>query len=133
MLPSVMCPTVDTQCLALLSAAMDTLVTTRASTLLSYLERYSKAGNCFCIPEAEIDKRGQIIGLHLKKVIVNNFQGTFKQGVTGFPSSHSCSLYTLLPLISEALPEVIFIFLANMSKRLQMLNAVYILLDCATD
>lgn len=99
---------------------------------MSYLERCSKAGNCSCIPKAEIDKLGQILGLPLKKVTVNCHQGTYKQGATGFPSSHACLLYTVdLLTISEALPAVIFIFLANMSKRLQMLNAVYILLNCA--
>jgi len=68
----------------------------------------------------------------LQKVIVNHFGGTYKQGATGFPSSHSYSLDTLdLLAISEALLEVIFILLDNMSKMLQMLNAVYFLLVCA--
>lgn len=77
---------------------------------------------------------GQIIGLLLKKAMVNNFWSTCKQGATAFQSSHSCSLYTLDLLgISEVLPDAIVIFLANMSKRLQMLNAVYVLLNCAID
>lgn len=81
-----------------------------------------------------IDKPDQIIGLLLKKAIVNQLWGTCKQGGAAFQFSHSCFLYTLDLLgVSEALPEVIFIFLANMSKRLQMLNAVYVLLNCATD
>lgn len=81
-----------------------------------------------------VDEPGQITGLLLNKVMVNHFWSTCKQGATVFQCSHSCSLYTLDLLgISEALPEVIFIFLANMSKRFQMLNAVYVLLNCAID
>lgn len=80
------------------------------------------------------DKPGQIIGLLLKKKKILIFEALGKQGATAFQSSHSCFLYTLDLLgISEALPEVIFIFLANMSKRLQMLNTVYVLLNCAMD
>lgn len=66
--------------------------------------------------------------------MVNHFLSTCKQGATAFQYSHSCSLYTLDLLgISEALPEVIFIFLANITKMLQMLNAVYVVLNCTID
>lgn len=98
------------------------------------MERCSEVRNSFCIPEAEIDKPGQVIGLPSDKVIVNHFQGTHKQGATCFPFSQSFSLYRPgLLTISEALPKVIFIILANLSKNLQMLDAVYVLLNCAIE
>lgn len=97
------------------------------------MERCSEVRNSFHIPKAEIDKPGQIIGLPSDKVIVNHFQGTHKQGAC-FPFSQSCLLYTPgLLTISEPLPEVIFIILANLSKKLQMLDAVCILLNCAIE
>lgn len=43
------------------------------------MERCSRAESWFCIPEAEIDKPGHVIGSLLHKVIVSHFQSTYRQ------------------------------------------------------
>lgn len=97
---------------------------------MAHLERWSKVENSSYISEAEIDKvRLQII-LQSKQLFII-FRKLISK-VQRFPFSQSCSLWASRPYFNHY-QKLFPIFLANLSKRLLMLNAVHILISSAIE